>query len=121
MTDFQLKNITRTVSYSLTAFFMLLLAVQSYRYGFYELVYTATFLIPLLGFGIAYTYAQRFVDIMDYAHLFLLSVMVALIAANISDSPSNATLWLYPFGLLSYLILPFRVSLNTYGTFLRVF
>ena len=89
---------------------MLFLAIQSYRYGFYELVYTATFLIPLLGFGIAYTYAQRYVEIKDIAHPFLLSVMVVLIASNINNTPTNATIWLYPFGLLSYLILPFRAS-----------
>ncbi|UZE95528.1 GGDEF domain-containing protein [Alkalimarinus alittae] len=110
MTDSQLKNMTRTTSYGLTAFFMFFLAIQNYRYGFYELVYTATFLIPLLGFGIAYTYAQRFFEIKDHAHPILLAVMVVLIASNINETSSNATLWLYPIGLLSYLVLPFRMS-----------
>lgn len=110
MTDFQLKNMTRAMSYGLTALFMFFLAIQNYRYGFYELVYTATLLIPLLGFGIAYTYAQRYFEIEDYAHHFLLGVMVTLIASNITEASSNATLWLYPIGLLSYLVLPFRAS-----------
>lgn len=110
MTDFQLKNMTRALAYGLTAFFMFFLAIQNYRYGFYDLVYTAAFLMPLLGFGIAYTYAQRFFEIKDYAHPILLAVMVTLIATNIDQTSSNATLWLYPIGLLSYLVLPFRTS-----------
>ncbi|MFD2229320.1 GGDEF domain-containing protein [Alkalimarinus sediminis] len=110
MTDFQLKNMTRATSYGLTALFMFFLAIQNYRYGYYDLVYTATLLMPLLGFGIAYTYAQRYFEIQDYAHVVLLAVMAVLITTNISETSSNATLWLYPIGLLSYLVLPFRAS-----------
>ena len=110
MSDFQLKNITRAVSYGLTAVFMFFLAIQNYRYGFYELVYTAALLVPLFGFGIAYTFAQRYFEIKDYAHLILLGLMVVLVASNIDAQSTDAALWIYPVGLLSYLILPFRDS-----------
>lgn len=108
MTEFQLKSYTRAASYGLATLFVFFLAIQNYRYGFYELVYTATLLIPLLILGVAYTFAQRYINAKDTAHQLLLGLMVILIALNITAPSTNATHWIYPFGLLSYLILPFK-------------
>ncbi len=114
MTDFQLKNTTRAVTYGLAAIFMFFLAIQNYRYGFYELVYTATLLIPLFAFGVAYTLTQRYLEIKDYAHHILLGIAVLLMAINIFQGATNAIQWIYPIGLLSYLILPFK-SANVFN------
>jgi diguanylate cyclase (GGDEF)-like protein len=112
VTEFKLKNNVRIVTYGMAALFMFFLAIQNYRYGFYELVYTAALLIPIFIFGIFFTFAQRYIEIKDYAHQILLALMVILITINIKHESTNAIHWIYPIGLLSYLILPFKEANN---------
>ena len=95
MTDFKLKNNVRIATYGMAALFMFFLAIQNYRYGFYELVYTAALLIPLFMFGIIFTYAQRHIEIKDHAHQALLALMAILIAINIQENSTNAIHWIY--------------------------
>jgi len=115
MTDIQLHTRVIATLYLLGAMIMLLLSIQNYRYGMYELVYSAS-LLTTLFLGVS-AYARFAPEALHLRKVCYCSIVAALLLI-VSDSLSNVDMvkhWLYPLGLLSFITLSYRqaMQLNT--------
>ena len=101
---------TRLVAtlFFLSAITMLILGIQNYRYGLYDLVYNASLLCALFLGVSAYA---RFAPEAKFIKQICLSASAAalfLILLNSFEFPEESKHWLYPLGLLSYIALSHR-------------
>lgn len=87
---------------------MLILGVQNFRYGLYDLVYSASFLgLCFLGTSI---YAKFSPEAKYLKQVCLATGIVTLlnILSNAATYPEELKHWLFPIGLLCYLTLPIK-------------
>jgi len=101
----QLQTRLIATLFLLSAITMLLLCIQNYRYGLYELVYKASFLSLIFLCVSAYA---RFTPEAKHLKQVCFSVSIAallLILLNSFDYPEEVKHWLYPLGLLSFIAL----------------
>jgi len=108
MTEKQLQTGLIAILFLLSAITMLMLGIQNYRYGLYDLVYSAS-LLSVLFLGVS-IYA-RFTPEAKYLKQVCLSVSIAALCFIIMTSfenPEEVKHWIYPLGLLSYLALSYK-------------
>jgi len=110
MTELQMRLRASSVAYSISTVFMAFLAIQNYRYGLYSLVYTAMLLTPLYFFGALYMFIHQLTPFQDKINLLILSIAAALVLVQFRTHGFAAQQWLYPVGLLSYLVLSIRTA-----------
>lgn len=112
MTETRLRTYTHLTGYGLASLFIITLAIQNFRYGFYDLFYLASGLAVLTIAGMAYTFLARRQQLRAPGHLFLLAAVNALIlTALLSLKAPNISYWCLPVILLNLLILPLRQGL----------
>jgi diguanylate cyclase (GGDEF)-like protein len=105
MTELQMRLRASSVAYAVAMSFAFFLAIQNFRYGLYPLVYTAMLLIPLYGFGVVYIFAHPLTKFHDKINISILCVAALLILFQFKSQGFSAQQWIYPVGLLSYLVL----------------
>ncbi|WP_404368564.1 GGDEF domain-containing protein [Marinobacter sp.] len=109
MTETRLRTYTHFAGYLLAALFIIGLAIQNLRYGFYELFYLATALVILTIAGAAYTLIWRRQQLRAPGHLVILFALnLALTGALITMERGDISYWCLPAILLNILILPLR-------------
>ncbi|MEQ5836880.1 GGDEF domain-containing protein [Marinobacter sp. NFXS9] len=112
MTETRLRTLTHSLAYSLTLLFMIALAAQNLRYGFYDLFYLAVALGLGAAAGVAYTWVMRRRQLMAPGHTLLLAVMNLLaVLAVFGSSQPDVSHWTLALVLLNLLILPLRTAL----------
>ena len=108
LAETQLQTRLIATLFLLSAATMIILGIQNFRYGLYELVYSATLLsITYLGTSI---YA-RFSPEAKYLKQVCLAtglISLASILSYASEFPEELKHWLFPIGLLTYLCIPLR-------------
>ena len=113
--DKQLQTTLIAVLYLLSASILFLLAIQNYRYGLFELVYSASFLC-LLFLGVS-AYARFTPEAKHLSRVCLWSIITAYFVIMIDsfNHPLQVQHWVFPLGLLSYIALSHRQAtlLNT--------
>ncbi|WLQ14135.1 GGDEF domain-containing protein [Hahella aquimaris] len=103
-----LRTRTRIALYLATLFLLLFMSVQNVRYGLYDLFYMSILLAPAMLFGAIYAWARRS-DLNAYGgHLAVLTVMLVVVALQLSSGQKAIVHWLYGIGLFSFLLLPLR-------------
>jgi len=109
MTETRLRTWTHGTGYVLATLFILALAMQNLRYGFYELFYLATGMATLTLAGVAYTAVCRRHQLSAPGHLIILSGLNSgLLAAMLTLDGPGITHWAMPLLILNLLILPLR-------------
>ncbi|AOY88720.1 GGDEF domain-containing protein [Marinobacter salinus] len=109
MTETRLRTWTHTISYGLATLFIVTLAMQNLRYGFYELFYLAIGMAALTLAGAAYTFICRRHQLSAPGHLIILSGLNSgLLAAIITLDSPGISHWAMPLLVLNFLILPLR-------------
>lgn len=111
MTEAQLRAQTRAALYGVASILMAILAWLNYRYGMYDLFYTAALFIPLFIFGTAFSIIQFKRQLRETGHEIILSAAVLVIALRINQGQLATLHWIYPLGLLSFLSLSLRSAL----------
>lgn len=112
MTETRLRTYTHLTGYGLATVFIAVLAVQNFRYGFYDLFYLACGLALLTMAGMGYTAQSRRQQLRAPGHLFVLAAVNGLIlTALFSTQNTNISYWCLPVILLNLLILPLRQGL----------
>lgn len=107
-TEIQLQGQVIGILYLLAAIIMAVLGVQNYRYGLYELVYSAS-LISLIFLGIAcYTKFAYQITNLERANLVALSVALCIVIWEGLSSAANVMYWVIPLGLFTYIALPMK-------------
>lgn len=109
-TEIQLQTQVVGTLYVLAAFVMLTLSIQTYRYGYYPLTYTASLL--MLTFLVTAIYARFAYKVSNLERASLISLGIATFLL-LKDSPDHAEIikyWTYPLGLFGYIALPYRQS-----------
>lgn len=116
MTETRLRTFTHFAGYCLATLFIVSLAAQNLRYGFYELFYLAITLAVLTLLGAAYTVFSRRQQLRAPGHRFMLAILNAsVIAALFSLDRADIGYWVMPLLLLNMLILPLRQGLILSG------
>lgn len=107
-TEVQLQGQVIGTLYLLAAIIMAVLGVQNYRYGLYELVYSAS-LISLIFLGIA-CYAKFAYQIsnLERANLVVLIVTFLIVIWEGTSNAANVMYWIIPFGLFTYIAIPLK-------------
>jgi diguanylate cyclase (GGDEF)-like protein len=108
LSEIQLQTRLTATLFLLSAITMIVLGVQNFRYGLYELVYAATFLsVIYLSTSL---YAQFAPEAKYLKEVCLLAGITTLLCifANANEYPEELKHWLFPIGLLCYLNLPFN-------------
>lgn len=112
MTETRLRTYTHLAAYGLATLFIVTLALQNLRYGFYDLFYLASSLALLTVAGLIYTAIARRQQLRAPGHLFILAGLNALVmAALFSLKETDISHWCLPVILLNLLILPLRQGL----------
>lgn len=112
MTETRLRTFTHLAGYGLATLFIISLASQNLRYGFYELFYLAIGLALLTGIGAAYTLISRRQQLRAPGHAIILTLLnAAVVAALFTMDRADITYWCLPALLLNMLILPLRQGL----------
>jgi len=115
MADKQLQTRLLATLFLLSASILFLLAIQNYRYGLFDLVYSASFLC-LLFLGVS-AYARFTPEAKFLSRICLWAIAIALlvIMADSFTHPEEVQHWVFPLGLLSYIALSHRQAtlLNT--------
>ena len=113
--DKQLHTTLIATLFLLSASIFLLLAIQNYRYGLFELVYSASFLCTLF-LGVS-AYARFAPEAKYLARICLWAIITALFVIMLDSftHPEEVQHWALPLGLLSYIALTHRQAtlLNT--------
>lgn len=109
MTETRLRTYTHFTAYILASLFIIGLAAQNLRYGFYELFYLASGLAVVTAIGAGYTLISRRHQLLAPGHLaILVTLNLALVAALLTQSRPDISYWCLPALLLNILILPLR-------------
>ncbi|MDX1456923.1 MAG: diguanylate cyclase [Marinobacter sp.] len=109
MTETRLRTYTHLAGYGIATLFIVSLAIQNLRYGFYQLFYLAAGLAVLMVAGLLYTVFARRQQLRAPGHLFILAAANAIIlAALFALEESDISHWCLPAILLNLLILPLR-------------
>ncbi|MDX1755799.1 MAG: GGDEF domain-containing protein [Marinobacter sp.] len=109
MTETRLRTYTHLAGYGIATLFIVSLAIQNLRYGFYQLFYLASGLALLTVAGLIYTTLARRHQLRAPGHLFILAAANAVIlAALFSLKETDLSHWCLPAILLNLLILPLR-------------
>lgn len=109
MTETRLRTYTHLTGYCLATVFIIMLAVQNFRYGFYDLFYLASALATLTIIGMGYTAIARRQQLRAPGHRFVMTALNALILiALFSLQQADISYWCLPVILLNLLILPLR-------------
>ncbi len=113
--DKQLQTRLIATLFLLSASILFFLAIQNYRYGLFELVYSASFLCTVFLSVSAYA---RFTPEAKYLSRVCLWAIVLALLLIVRDSftyPEKVQHWVFPLGLLSYIALSHRQAtlLNT--------
>lgn len=112
MTETRLRTHTHLVAYTLATLFIVILAIQNLRYGFYDLFFLAAGMAILTLGGAGYTHLSRRHQLSAKGHLFILAgVNGSLVAAMLFMSPPGISHWVMPMVVLNLLILPLRQGL----------
>lgn len=112
MTETRLRTYTHLAGYGLATLFILALASQNLRYGFYELFYLATALALLTSIGAIYTLISKRQQLKAPGHLVILALLnAAIIAALFTFDRADISYWCLPTILLNMLVLPLRQGL----------
>jgi len=112
MTETRLRTWTHGTGYGLATLFILALAMQNLRYGFYELFYLATGMATLTLAGVIYTVICRRHQLSAPGHLIILSGLNSgLLAALLTLQSPGISHWAMPMLILNLLILPLRQGL----------
>ena len=112
MTETRLRTWTHGTGYGLATLFILALAMQNLRYGFYDLFYLATGMATLTLAGVAYTVICRRHQLSVPGHLIILSGLNSgLLAALLTLESPGISHWAMPMLMLNLLILPLRQGL----------
>jgi diguanylate cyclase (GGDEF)-like protein len=113
--DKQLHTTLIAILFLLSASILFLLAIQNYRYGLFELVYSASFLC-ILFLGVS-AYARYAPEAKYLSRVCLWAIVTALIVIMVDsfNYPEEVQHWALPLGLLSYITLSHRQAtlLNT--------
>ncbi len=109
MTETRLRTYTHLTGYLLASLFIVGLAAQNLRYGFYDLFYLAAALAVVTAIGAGYTLVSRRHQLRAPGHLLILLVLnLALVAALLTQSRPDISYWCLPALLLNVLVLPLR-------------
>ncbi|WP_166268573.1 GGDEF domain-containing protein [Marinobacter caseinilyticus] len=112
MTETRLRTFTHLAGYGLATLFIITLASQNLRYGFYELFYLAVGLALLTTIGGVYTLISRRQQLRAPGHVIILALVnAAVVAALFSLDRPDISYWCLPALLLNMLILPLRQGL----------
>jgi len=113
----QLQTTLIATLFLLSASILFLLAIQNYRYGLFELVYSASFLCTLF-LGVS-AYARFTPEAKYLSRVCLWAIMTALFVIMIDSFtyPEEVQHWAFPLGLLSYIALSHRQAtlLNSFS------
>lgn len=116
MTETRLRTFTHLAGYCLATLFIISLAAQNLRYGFYNLFYLAITLAVLTLLGAAYTVFCRRQQLRAPGHRIMLAILnAAVIAALFTLDRVDISYWIMPLLLLNMLILPLRQGLILSG------
>lgn len=109
MTETRLRTWTHSGGYGLAALFVLILALQNLRYGFYDLFYLALVMSLLLLAGLIYTLFSRRQQLSAPGHSIILAATSSLlVAAALVMKAPGLSHWSMPLIMLNLLILPLR-------------
>lgn len=111
MTDDRLLHRVTACIYLLFALALTVLAVQNFRYGLYDLVYSASILGFLFAGAAAYAQFAPDAKYFQKAGLGLLLATLSLILWDALWHHPQALVWLFPLALLSFLLLPMKQAL----------
>mgnify|MGYP000683328411 CR=1 FL=1 len=117
----QLQTRLIAILFLLSALTMLLLGVQNYRYGLYDLVYSASFLSVLFIAVSAYARFTPEAKYLKQACLVASIIALLLILSNSFTYPEEIKHWIFPLGLLSYIALSFRQASLLNATIATIF
>ncbi len=104
-TDQQLMASISAALYLLTSLIMFALAVQNYRYGLFELCYTASLLSGLYLGAAGYARFARAAKMLRGMSQIVLAISALLILIESWDAASYTRYWAYPLALLSFVTL----------------
>lgn len=111
MTDDRLQHRVTACIHLLFAITLAFLAAQNFRYGLYDLVYSASILAFLFTGAAAFSYFAPELKYFPQASLALLVTTLALILWDALWHHPEALIWLFPLALLSFLLLPMNQAL----------
>lgn len=106
--EIQLQTRLTATLFLLGAIAMVVLGIQNYRYGLYELVYVATLLSIVYLSTSLYAKFSPEAKYLKQACLAVGVISVLSIFANAGEHPEELKHWIFPIGLLCYLCLPYR-------------
>jgi two-component system cell cycle response regulator len=106
--DKQLQTTLLAILFLLSASILFLLAIQNYRYGLFELVYSASFLCVLF-LGVS-AYARFTPEAKYLPRVCFWAIITALLVIMVDSFtyPNELQHWAFPLGLLSYIALSHR-------------
>lgn len=105
-TEVQLQGQVIGTLYLLAAIIMAILGMQNYRYGLYNLVYSAS-LISLIFFGLAsYTKVAYQITNLERANLTALSITLLIVIWEAFGNAAEVMYWVIPLGLFIYIAIP---------------
>ena len=110
ITDDQLQKRIVATLYLLSALVMLLLTVQNYRYGLYELVYTASILMVLFIGTSIYARLTPEATHLRKVSTYILPAAFALVLLDVNENANELKHWVYPLALLGFTTLSHKTS-----------
>lgn len=121
LTEFQLQTRLLSLLFLLTTITLVLLGVQNFRYGLYDLVYAAWFIASLfLGASIYARFAPE-TKYLKQATLSICFTAIFCIFLLSFEYPNEVRHWLFPLGLLAYIGLSQRFASMINFSILGVF
>lgn len=113
--DNQLQTRLIAILYLLTASIYVILAIQNFRYGLFDLVYSASFLFVLYSGVSAYARFAPEANYLPRVCLYSICAAFFIIISNSIHYPVETQHWAFPAGLLSYIALSHRqaTTINT--------
>ncbi|PIE44096.1 MAG: GGDEF domain-containing protein [Gammaproteobacteria bacterium] len=120
MTEMQIRARTRSAIYAGATMLMFALALLNYKYGLFQLFYTAAAFIPIFAFGTIFSLIQLKYQLKETGHEIILTLTVVLIALRINQGHIESQHWLYPLGLMSFLVLSLK-SANLFNAITLIF
>lgn len=115
MTDDQLHSRVIATLYLLSAAIMLLLSIQNYRYGIYDLVYSGSLLTLFFLGASAFARFAAQTELLGKVSLYLLTLVSLIIIYDAMSEAPEVKHWAYPVGLLSFTCLSHRYSMLLNG------
>lgn len=108
LSEAQLQTRLTATLFLLGAVTMVVLGIQNFRYGLYELVYVAT-LLSVVYFSTS-LYAQFAPEAKYLKEACLVAGLITLVSifTNANSYPEELKHWLFPIGLLCYLSMPYN-------------